>query len=123
MSVMFDKDAVEEPFHQPMTPQVASDRYLVRLLRLIFFLRQITLDEFMRLYQTHGISSNWSSDEIRVRHQNDRKALLNPSKLTIYLFNRVVYSVLGMDVVGLAVIARDPLTGRNVRYSSIDPID
>lgn len=121
MVLVFDRDAVDEPLKYPA--RVAPEGMLARLLRLIFFARQLTLDDFAGLYQAHGKAVNWPSDDIRARHNNDRRAIASPTKLTLYLFIRIVCNILRQDIVRFEIVVRDPRTGQRTTYRSDDPLE
>jgi hypothetical protein len=121
--LMFDKAAVGEPYLHTSAQPALPDHFLVRLIRLIFYIRHITLDDFARLYQTHGTLSHWASSETRIRHNNDRKAITTGNKMTMYLFSRIAYSILRMDIVGIAVVVRNRQTGQRTTYCSSDSVD
>ena len=121
MPLVFDRDAVDEPLLYPA--HTTPDLPLVRLLRLIFFRLKITLDDFANLYHTHGKTINMPPETIRARHNNDRRSISSPTKLTLYLFNRIVYNVLRMNVIRFEVVLEDPKTGQITIYRSDDPLD
>lgn len=123
MTLFFDEKSICDPFRLDSIAQVAPDLFLVRLLRLLFYKKRITLDEFFCLYQKHGSALKWSPDEIRMKHNNDRTTIASPSKLTMFMFMRIVYSILREDVVSMSVVLRDPTTGRCDTFSSSDPVD
>ena len=120
MTLLFDRDSIDGA---SVLRSATPDLFLVRLLRLICYIKQITLDDFFRLYQSHGRQSNWSADEIRMRHNNDRKSISSASKLTMFLFIRIVYNILRLDIVSIAIVVADPVTGERVTYSSAEPVD
>ena len=58
-----------------------------------------------------------------MRHNNDRKSISSASKLTMFLFIRIVYNILRLDIVSIAIVVADPVTGERVTYSSAEPVD
>lgn len=123
MKLLFDRDDVEDIPHTKEKIQDTPDLILVRLLRRIMYLQKVTLNDFFQLYQTYGRQSNWSQEEIRSMHHNDRRSILSPTSLTIYIFIRIVFSILRLDVVNISVILSDPITGKRTIYHSSDSVD
>lgn len=121
MQLMFDKTSVETAVKQP-APDDVPDYMLVRLLRLIFYNKNITLEDFSRCYTDYGKRLNWKPNEIRVRHYNDRKALIFSNKLTIFLFIRIILNVVGVNIESFEIVARNTVTGERVTYSSNEPV-
>jgi hypothetical protein len=122
MQMLFNKDAVDEPLRQSVDPASASDIHLVRLLRMICHHHRITLDDFAQRYQQFGCRSGWTKEFTRTRFGNDRRFITSSTKLTFFLFTRIIYSVLCLDVVGFAVVVRDPRTGVCKTFNSSDPV-
>jgi hypothetical protein len=117
MALMFDRQSVIDTVRQP-PPKELPDYMLIRLLRLIFYRKRITLEEFSRLYQQYGQRLNWRQDEIRVDNNNDRRALASPTRLTIFLFTRILLNVIRLDIEDFEIVARDTVTGERVTFGS-----
>jgi hypothetical protein len=122
MQLMFDADKISEAVRSS-APNDVPDYMLVRLLRLIFYAARITLDDFSARYASYGKQLNWNPEDIRIRHNNDRKALAFSNKLTIFLFNRILLNVMRTDIEGFEITVRDTVTGERTTYSSSDPVN
>ena len=111
-NLMFDKESVGAATHP-----------LARLLRLIFFRKKITLDDFSALYAQYGQRVGSSVYHTTTRCANARRALLDPDNLTYERFRRELYNILRLEVVEIAVTIRDEKTGQLITYKSTDPIE
>lgn len=111
-NLMFDKQAVEKSTH-----------VLVRLFRLIFYKRKITLDDFSARYVQYGNRIGMSKYRMGTHRVNDRRALSNLDNITYTLFSRILLNILRLDVVEVAVTIRDTKTGELTTYRSTDPVE
>ena len=117
MTLLFDRDAIIDSFEHN-----SPDILLVRLLRLIFYIRNVTLDDFSNLYHRYGRRMSWSQSKIRTMKTNDRDAIGTQDRVTMDRFMKMICGVLCLDIVSLSVIVREEDTGRIITYSSDDVI-
>lgn len=101
---------------------------LVRLLRLIFFHRGITLDRFSALYAEHGRRMREEPFITSRNRDNTRKALdasksHNNMQMTWRMFFFVLTDILHLQVEEVRIVIRDPNTGHLVDIGSNDPVD
>ena len=111
-NLMFDKQAVEQSTH-----------VLVRLFRLIFYKRRITLDDFSARYVQYGNRIGMSKYRIGTHRVNDRRALCSLDKITYTLFSKILLNILRLDIVEVAVTIKDTKTGELTTYRSTDPVE
>ena len=122
MWLMFDKTSVTDAVDCPYAKTI-PDHMLIRLLRLIFYRKKITLEDFSRLYQQYGHRLSWCQDEIRIDSNNDRRALASSNKLTIFLFIRILLNVIRMDIESFEITCHDLDTGERITYNSSDQVN
>jgi len=95
---------------------------LVRLLRIIFYKRGITTQDFVRLHGDYW--SRWNRDDERVseatHRNNQRRATLN-DKISWAKFVYVILELLRLDIVRVSVTLRDR-DGIETVYASDDVI-
>ena len=106
----------------------AAGHPLVRLLRLIFYRRGVTLERFNALYSEHGARMRETPNVTSMNRANTRKALeadksLNNSQMTWRLFYYVLTSILRLNIREVRVVLHDPVSGQVVVIGSHDPVD
>jgi hypothetical protein len=111
MTLMFDKNQVEEA------------TYLARLLRLIFYKRKITHDDFSALWAEHGQRLGQSTDVTNTNRNNARRTMSHPDHMTFRFFHYTLLNILRLDIEEFRVVIRDPTTGERVTISSHDPVE
>lgn len=111
MALMFDKDKVNETHHP-----------LVRLIRLIFYKRKITLSIFSTLYAQHGRILGIHSDMTNTNRNNMRKALNRVDSLTFVSFKHLINDILRLEIMEFSVTVKDHETGETITYGSNDKI-
>lgn len=107
---MFDKKDVDEATHP-----------LAKLLRMIFYKRNITLDKFSGLFAAHGKRLGISNSEVATMRENQRKAILK-DHITFQTFSVILYNILHLDIVDIAITFKDD-DGNIVTYKNTDEVD
>jgi len=96
---------------------------LVRLLRIIFYRRKITVDDFVRYHSEYWIRWNRGDALIpeSIDRNNQRRTILN-DKITWGKFRFVISDLLRLDIKCISITVRDS-NGELVVYSSDDEIN
>ena len=111
MALMFDKSKVEE-FSHP----------LVRLLRLIFYKKKVTLDDFSSKYAQHGKILGLHPSITNTNRNNARKAL-QLETMTWDFFSKTLHNILRLNIVDFSVTVQDTDTGKLTTYKFTDKVE
>lgn len=112
MKLMFDKKDVDASMHP-----------LVRLLRLIFYKRNITIDKFYTLFSEHGKRLGRSVGENNIQRNNMLKVLnKNHDSMTWWFFCYILFSVLCINIEEVKISFRTE-SGETIVVGSNDEAD
>lgn len=108
--LIFDKEAVEEVKHP-----------LVRLLRLVLFKNNITLDDYLTAFNRHAKFMSMSTKDLNSERTNNLKALNRFDRVTFQKFHQILVTIFRFELIEFSVTFRKP-DGQQVTYSSNDPV-
>ena len=112
MTLMFTKKDVDVSQHQ-----------LVRLLRLIFYRKKITISDFSTLFAEHGKRLGRSKENNDIQRNNSRKALLvERDDMTWRFFQYIMLNILKIKIIEIRLIIKTE-SGKLVTIGSNDPVD
>lgn len=95
---------------------------LIRLLRLIFYRKGITLDDFAARCAEHGQRLGMTSNDLNIHRNNLRKPLKKTDEMTWRFFYYMMLNILCLKIVDVRLIFRDA-DGNLVEIGSSDPVD
>jgi hypothetical protein len=110
MTLMFDKESVEEAGHP-----------LARLLRLIFYRKGVSLDDFSTLWAEHGHRLDLNAQMTNTYRNNARKTM-SRNEMTFRFFHYILLNILHLEVEEIRVVVRNE-KGERVVLGSKDPIE
>jgi len=110
MPLMFDKKDVEEA------------TFLARLLRLIFYKRRITHDDFSAMWAEYGHRLGQNIQVTNTNRNNARKTMSHPNNMTFRFMHSILLSVLRLEIEAFKIVVRTE-TGERVVISSDDPVE
>lgn len=96
--------------------------HLVKLMRIIFYKRKITQDDFVEKHTAYFNRTNLPPFFLNHDKNNLRRTLNDPEKLTFKRMLHVLANILYLDIIRVSITVKDPTTGDEVTYSSDDKV-